>query len=267
MAYSDQLSDNYDNYGYTPSIAMSGVFLAIFAISTILHTYQSFTRKSPRFMVLMSIAGGVELIGWAGRVWSRYDWYGSGYVLLGVVISVVAQDKSFLSSKLFKILFITADIFSLVLQGAGGGIAATANTNSAGDAGSNLMLAGIVIQLVVMIVFVGYGLLWARRAQYELRTASSKLRLLLFGMLFSSIMIIIRGVYRTCELAGGFSGSLAQNQNMFLLDAIPISMATLALNVWHPNRLLVGSLRSGSGSQASFVDMTNAPGEKKQQTV
>lgn len=78
------------------------VFLVIFGISTVWHTYQSFARKSPRFMILMAVAGGgkpshclsleefrlsfhlacaVELIGWGGRVWSRYDGTGSGYIM------------------------------------------------------------------------------------------------------------------------------------------------------------------------------------------
>ncbi|KAK4698985.1 hypothetical protein P7C70_g7284, partial [Phenoliferia sp. Uapishka_3] len=299
MAYGDTVHTNESSYGYTPSLAMAIVFIIIFSFSTALHTFQSFTKNSPRWMVLMAIGGGgmhsnmltvgrkqgadpatlfaVEIIGWAGRIWSRQDQAGSGYimqiccliiapsfysaalyVLLGVIISIVAPGKSFLSSKMFKIIFIVADIFSLVLQGAGGGIAATANTDSEGNAGSNTMLAGIIIQLFVMLVYVTYGLLWARRSRDELAHSGSNIRQLLFGMLLCSIMIIIRGAYRTAELSHGFNSSLAENQLTFLLDAIPISIATLAINVWHPNRLLPSRHHSDAmTSQSTFTEMKN----------
>ena len=54
------------------------------------------------------------------------------------------------------------------------------------------MLAVIAFQLIVMIVYVAYAFLWAHRAQVELRRSHRNLHWLLFGMLLSSIMIIIR---------------------------------------------------------------------------
>jgi Na+/phosphate symporter len=40
-----------------------------------------------------------------------------------------------------------------VLQGAGGGIAATANTTSQSNAGKNIMLAGLVFQVISLTLF------------------------------------------------------------------------------------------------------------------
>ncbi|KAM0749135.1 RTA1-domain-containing protein [Meredithblackwellia eburnea MCA 4105] len=257
MSYSSTLHNNFQNYGYTPSIIMSAVFLALFAISTSWHLYQTLQRKSLLFMLCMVVGGLVELIGWGGRVWSRYDPYGSGYImqvcclvigptwysaalyaLLALVIGTIAPNRSPLSPKMFKIFFITADVFSLVLQGAGGGIAATATTQSMGHAGSNLMLSGIVIQLVVMLIFVSYGAWFFSRSRREAEITGNKVDWLFFGIALSSLMIIIRGCYRTAELSGGFNGRLARDQDTFLLDAIPISIATFAVNFWHPCRLL-----------------------------
>ncbi|KAK4701322.1 hypothetical protein P7C70_g4913, partial [Phenoliferia sp. Uapishka_3] len=149
--------------------------------------------------------------------------------MLGVIIGIVAPHKSWLSPKWFKTIFITADIFCLVMQSAGGGWAATADTNSSADAGGHLMLAGIILQLIVMIVYVLYGLFWAKSSRGELEAAGRDIHKLLFGMTLASIMVIIRGVYRTAELSQGWNGSIATNQPTFLLDAIPISIATLAL--------------------------------------
>ena len=61
------------------------------------------------------------------------------------------------------------------------------------------MLAGIIIQLVLMLVYVTYGLLWTRRAQDELLATGWSIPVLLFVMALSSLGIIIRGCFRTGE--------------------------------------------------------------------
>ncbi|KAI5479400.1 RTA-like protein [Pseudohyphozyma bogoriensis] len=278
--------DNQSSYGYTPSLVMAVIFLALYAVSGIIHTVQTFTKKCPKWMVVMVVACVLEVVGWGGRIWSRYDGAGNGYImqicclviaptfmsaalymLLGQLIAVVAPHTSPLSAKQFKIVFIVADVFSLVVQAAGGGIAATASTPSLGDIGSNLMLAGIVIQLVVMVFFVAYGLYWgAFRAGQEWRVADRNLWFLVLGMALCSLGILIRGVYRTAELAGGFNGSLAENQTLFLLDAVPITFSTFAINVFHPNRLLPPaqsfSPRHRDSAEDTFVEMNTVEAQK-----
>lgn len=61
---------------------------------------------------------------------------------------------------------------------------------------------------------------------------------LIGGMAICSIAFIVRGIYRTIELNHGFHGALAENQMAFLLDTIPISIAIISFNVYHPSRLL-----------------------------
>jgi hypothetical protein len=56
-------------------------------------------------------------------------------MLLGVLIQRISPSTSPLSSKGFKIVFIVADVVSLVIQAAGGGMAATANTHSGSQTG------------------------------------------------------------------------------------------------------------------------------------
>ena len=49
----------------------------------------------------------------------------------------------------------TSDFISLVLQGTGGGLAATANDYSEGETGRGIMVAGVVFQVVSLLVFIG----------------------------------------------------------------------------------------------------------------
>lgn len=56
-------------------------------------------------------------------------------MLLGVVIQRIAPQHSWLSGKWFKIVFVVADVISLVIQAVGGAMAASAETGSGADQG------------------------------------------------------------------------------------------------------------------------------------
>lgn len=55
--------------------------------------------------------------------------------------------RALMRSLLDAIIFLTGDIVSLVVQGAGGGIASAAKTYELADNGAHIMLGGIVFQL------------------------------------------------------------------------------------------------------------------------
>ena len=138
------------------------------------------------------------------------------YWAAGLAIANVAPQKSWLSGRAFKTLFITADLVSLIVQAVGGGMAGSAvgtdpqqvKTGSkwvvsrAPDRPSggkltatfSIMLAGIVIQLVVMLFYVGYTAIWVFRARERVKLAGSRFQWMLVGMLAASIGIIVRGV-------------------------------------------------------------------------
>lgn len=52
----------------------------------------------------------------------------------------------------------TSDFFSLVLQGTGGGIASTANTQSGSDAGRYIMIAGLAFQVLSLAAYMALWL-------------------------------------------------------------------------------------------------------------
>ncbi|PRQ70038.1 putative RTA1 domain protein [Rhodotorula toruloides] len=205
----------------------------------------------------------VEILGWAGRLWAHYAPLSfSAYVMQictliiaptfmsaalywagGLIISHLDPSRSWLSGNWFKAIFIVADVVSLVIQAIGGGMAGSAvGANPKPDqlrTGSNIMLAGIVIQLAVMVFYVAYMAVWAFLARRTLKRAGGRIQLMLLALFASSLGIIIRGCYRTPELHEGFKGWIATQQIWMLFDAIPIAFSTFVLNVIHPHWFLV----------------------------
>ncbi|KAG8963235.1 hypothetical protein FRC03_003237 [Tulasnella sp. 419] len=110
-----------------------------------------------------------EVLGWSGRYWSSQNPLASTpfmiqitstiiapsfmtaamFIILGRIMTIVGVEYSRLRPKTFSILFVTADIVALAIQGAGGGIASSAEDDDphGAERGAQIMVAGIIIQM------------------------------------------------------------------------------------------------------------------------
>lgn len=95
------------------------------------------------------------------------------YLCLGRIVVVYGESISRIQPRIYSIIFISCDFLSLVLQAAGGALAATADTKADGDVGVNIMvrifsslrggtihadildqMAGLSTQVVSLILFM-----------------------------------------------------------------------------------------------------------------
>ena len=71
------------------------------------------------------------------------------------------------------------------------------------------------------------------------RASLKRIELLLAGVAFASLMIYVRGVYRSIELDQGWSGYLITHENYFTyLDGLPMTFCIYAFAFLHPGFLL-----------------------------
>jgi hypothetical protein len=62
---------------------------------------------------------------------------------------------------------------------------------------------------------------------------------MILGLSIATVLVIVRSVYRTIELLDGWGGPIITNETLFdCLDGVPIFLAMLTLNVFHPGRLI-----------------------------
>lgn len=252
------------NYGYTPSVGAAAFFVAAFSILTLVHL--ALWLKSHRKWIVVIVIGGIgEVIGQIGRLASSQNnnfgdtannyflvqiicltitpafFSAACYGIFTIMIAALSDDLSRIRDKWLVIAFVGADIFSLVIQAAGGGIAAGADTVSSNKAGTHLMLAGIVFQLVVMVVFslLFIDYFWrARKAGLWAKT-TRQFQMAVYGIAAASVFIIIRGAYRTAELEQGWNGYLISHEGYFLgLDAVPMVLCLISLAIAHPAHTL-----------------------------
>ncbi|KZO95040.1 RTA1-domain-containing protein [Calocera viscosa TUFC12733] len=168
---------NFSPYGYRPTLYVCCIYVALFGLSTLLHTAQAI-RSRLWWLFPTIVAGGLaEAIGWAGRLWSNKAvrnlnpflmqitttimapsfLTAANFLILGIIISRLGTKYSRLSPRLYSIVFITADVVALVVQAVGGGMASVAvQSKPPGnpDIGAHIMVGGIIWQLAAMTVYV-----------------------------------------------------------------------------------------------------------------
>ncbi|KAJ4299022.1 hypothetical protein N0V90_004266 [Kalmusia sp. IMI 367209] len=252
-------------YGYYPSLPWNAFFVGFFGLCCVLNLGLGIRYKTWTYMIALCLGCGAEAAGYIGRVMMHNNPYNDigfqiqiclliispAFVSAGIYLTLkhftltFGESWSRLRPAWYTYIFITGDIISLVLQGAGGGLAATAdNGTSTQDLGTNLMIAGVIFQVVILSIF-GYLL-----AEYTLRTyrrrdklsmaateilISTKFRCFVAGVLVAYLAIFTRCVYRIPELTGGWGNELMRNEPEFIaLEGVMITLAVFTLTIFHP---------------------------------
>jgi hypothetical protein len=167
------------------------------------------------------------------------------YLTLKHIVISFGEQWSRLRPVWYTRIFIAGDLFSLILQGAGGGLASTADPGSdLQDVGTDLMIAGVIFQ-VVTLAFFGYFLTEYTLRTYRRREKLSEESMTLFhktsfrcfmgSIITAYVCIFVRCVYRIPELTGGWGSELMRNEPEFIvLEGVMIVIAVGVLTVFHP---------------------------------
>lgn len=218
----DSVYTDQSNYGYTPSLAWSVVFIVLFGVSAcecpspssgpplaplalppsltptipfgvapglaltaVLHSYQAYRAKYWVVYPTLVLGCITEILGWSARLWSNRNvllltpflmqistlimapvfFSAFDYIILGVAIRRLGPQYSLLRPGWYLSIFLTADVVSLILQAVGGGQAsASAGDGAPTQTATDIMVAGIIFQLVSMGIFVVLGFDFILRA-------------------------------------------------------------------------------------------------------
>jgi hypothetical protein len=160
------------------------------------------------------------------------------YLTLKHFVIYCGPEHSILKPRLYPWIFIGCDFGSIVLQAAGGGLAAAGGTNNRDlvNAGNNLIVAGIAFQVVTMAVCGLFALLFVFRlrkahsahaamgekSRYQMDKDTSGVhtgKVKVFGLMvvLAYVTVLIRCIYRLPEMAGGWGNALMRNEREFLL--------------------------------------------------
>ncbi|TAQ89123.1 hypothetical protein B7494_g2515 [Chlorociboria aeruginascens] len=282
------------NFNYLPSVAGNAIFAVIFGLLIIGQVFLGVRYRTFGYMVAMLCGLILEIVGYIGRVLLHNSPFDNNlfliylicltiapafltaaiYLCLSRIVIVYGAELSRFKPRTYTLVFCGCDLISLVLQGLGGGIASSANTTSSSNLGKNIMIAGLGFQVASLVLFVILcgEFAWRLRKFREswspkhLDLVHSRLfKLFLSALCIGVLTIFVRSLYRCIELSGGFNGSLFRGEQpvFMILEGAMISIATIALTVFHP-----GVCFQGAWNQANFTFRSpKTSGSKSQSSV
>ncbi|KAF6821035.1 parasitic phase-specific protein psp-1 [Colletotrichum sojae] len=275
----------YSLYKYRPNLAVNVLFLALFAVAGAIHVFLGIRWRSWWFMSFMLAGCLSEIVGYVGRILMHANpfqfaafmlqivfitsgpvYYTAAiYVTISKAITSFAPELSRIPPKVMYWLFISFDIFCLALQAAGGALSTTSRGDS--DLGVDLAMAGLVIQVVVLVafctLFADYMFRYARSEYSRKLTRREKF---FFGFLALAITLILaRCAYRVDELSEGYSDSTKiTDEGLFIgLEGVLIIAAVFALCIGHPG-LVFGENKMGGDRKVSHASVESGIIENKE---
>ncbi|CZR53242.1 related to YER185w, Rta1p [Phialocephala subalpina] len=250
---------------YLPTVPGNAIYAAIFGIYVIAQLYLGIRHRVWGYMSAMVLGMIAEIIGYVGRVMLHNSPFNNNdfltylicltiapallsasiYLCLSRIVIVYGENLSRFKPRTYTLFFCTCDLICLVLQGMGGGIASTASTVSGSNTGKNIMLAGLIFQLISLSLFAVACTDFFLRVRKQrgmwnpryLNIVNSKLfKAFLFGLATATITIFVRSVYRCAELSGGFNSTLfTSDEALFMiLEGLMIVIACSCLTILHP---------------------------------
>ncbi|KZN84161.1 Sphingoid long-chain base transporter [Penicillium chrysogenum] len=235
-------------YGYAPDLVFSIEFCSIFGVCSLIQLGQLIRYRLWSFSIAVVLGALTEVIGYFGRILLNKNPYSSAgfktqictltlapafwsaaiYLTLKHGVNVLGQEYSTLRAKWYPYIFVTCDVISLILQGAGGGLAAAAaKTSKTSDIGSDVMMAGIVWQVVTLTVFAvmsGHFLLCIKNAPKDGLTVEARkvwnsrnFWIFFWGIFVAFVTTYVRCVYRIAEMAGGWKNPIMQDELDFTI--------------------------------------------------
>ncbi|CAH0047782.1 unnamed protein product [Clonostachys solani] len=249
-------------FRYRPSLAANSVFLALFGLALLVHVYLGIRWRTWGFLTFMVFGCSSVMLGYGGRImlwinpWSFAGFMlqiilvGSGpvwfsaaiYVTLSRAIRFLSPEIARLPPKVFYWLFICSDFICLILQAIGGALSTTSKGVS--QTGVDLARAGLIIQVIVLIIFCGFFAdhlirfhMLRKSKPGELETPFGIRQKMFFGGLASAVILILaRCAYRVEELSEGYSNSskLADEGLFIGLEGVLIIVAVICLFFGHP---------------------------------
>ncbi|KAJ5202979.1 hypothetical protein N7449_005058 [Penicillium cf. viridicatum] len=257
---------DYVLYNYTPSLAAAVVTLLLFLSSTTAHAFLAF-RHRMKFLITFIIGGLFEIIGYGARAVNAHQapsyaimpyslqsvfillapslFAASVYMILGRIIRLVDGDSRSLirATRLTKI-FVLGDVLSFLIQSSGGGVLSTAKSASTMQFGENIIIAGLIIQILFFGFFVIVSIVFHLRISANPTSSSLgtsvNWRRCLFALYFASVLIMVRCIYRVAEYIQGQKGTLQSHEYYaYIFDALLMFMVTVVFVIIHPSRILI----------------------------
>ncbi|KXG49709.1 RTA-like protein [Penicillium griseofulvum] len=259
MAQLKPYKGGYYLWKYVPSLPAAIIFLILFVAATAFHIWKLHRTKA-WFCLAFALGGLFEVIGYVSRAAAHSStdsvtvyaiqnvflllgptlFAASIYMTLGRIIrSVHAEEHSLIRINWLTKVFVIGDVVSFVVQGGASGLMATGNNVKLA---SNIVVAGLVVQVIMFGLFIITSVVFEVRMRRSPPTSAFDERIdwmsLLRTLYAVSALILIRSIFRVVEYAAGNDGyPLTHEWMLYLFDSVLMSISMVIWGIWYPGTL------------------------------
>ncbi|CAF9925083.1 MAG: hypothetical protein HETSPECPRED_005739 [Heterodermia speciosa] len=264
-------------YGYTPTLALSALAVALYALLLILHAYRLYAHRLYAFSILLILTTICEIVGYAFRLQSSPPPVGDPYNVINFVVQYffIVVAPVFLSAALYTTLtsliaymgphlsplglsrktiiavFVASDVVATIVQVAGAALIGSAESDRRSpNTANDILLAGLAFQVFSFLLFLlllGLFIVNARKAAVS-RGEGGMMRFTA-AVVGGSLLVYLRTCFRLAETAQGVMGYASSHEAFFgALEFAPVVLAVAGLGWWHPGRLVGRRAQGGSGA-------------------
>ncbi|KAM0563401.1 hypothetical protein ACHAPJ_001122 [Fusarium lateritium] len=254
--------------GYVPNKGSSIFFTIGFAILFFSAVGLGVWKRTWTYAATLGAGLLLEMIGYIGRIqMDPNPWNSSAfqtqicciiiaptficaaiYLTLKHVALALNPSISRVHPRWYPRIFLPADLSCLIIQAIGGGVAAAAKRDEPDAArnGNRTIIAGVVLQVVVLLAFGVMGTDYYLRVKKYIHSPEvapdslrvwqdKKFRMFGFAVFGAYFAILTRCIYRIAEMAGGWGNHIMQDEPSFLvLDSSLVLVTGFLLTAFHP---------------------------------
>lgn len=165
------------------------------------------------------------------------------YMALGRIVLLTDGDRylPFVRRQWITRLFVVGDVICFLMQGGGGGLMASDDTQTR-NTGETIIVGGLFVQIVFFGCFLIVTVLFHTRLEKGMKNGESRIgtahRRHLFALYAVSVLIFVRSIVRVVEFLQGFDGYIASNEVfLYVFDAVLMLAAMLIMNWVHPSEV------------------------------
>ncbi|KAJ1828776.1 hypothetical protein LPJ56_000897 [Coemansia sp. RSA 2599] len=248
-----KLDERIKYFSYMPANVYPQVSLGVYFVVGVVLTYQSIRSKAQGWVYILAGTAFAECLGYIFRTVCVYDTTFAMYVLMTLFLllppnalalvnykttgkimedSALAKPSKFwLRPKFVNWFYFASDIFSIAMQGAGGGMMVTEKGR---EPGKKIVLIGLAVQLFFFACYLATTFYVWRKPEYVVnqgpsdKSPAAAKRKVMVAVALTTIMLYLRSIYRIAEFADGYKGKIYSAEWAFyVFDTLFIFIAFL----------------------------------------